>query len=450
MLKVAVVMVPFLVMGLAGCSKENEAGKPQKLTSAPPAQLSRKFNVVVAPVKRERVVYEIDAVGSLVEENRFEIPARLEGVAQNVTFSEGDVVTSGQELCRIDYDRYLLQLQEAESGVQEKRAAVASAEANLQDLQRETSTSVENARVALELAEGEYRRRAVAATSAFTSSEEQAQYEARFKLAQTTYRDAVGAVKTKIVKAETDLQSARAALTTAQSQLALAQDDLERSIVKAPVDGAIQQRAIVNGQYLSKGDMVALMVQSDPLRLKFTVPEGKASRLQTNMELKFTVPAWPEKVFSAIVYDIGAFADTNTREVVCWARVEGDQTALLKPGYFTKVRLQTESKEEAIVVPLISVQPTEKGMVAYVVKDGSAQRRSLQIGMYVTGDAVEVLSGLDEGELLVVEGGNALRDGAAVEIKENKPRMPIIPESDALKTSGSATALTGTETLPAS
>lgn len=407
---------------LSGCSKESD----QAQAPAPTQEASKRkaFDVRTAPVETRRVIYEIEAVGDLVEENRFEIPARVAGVADQVQFAEGDKVTTGQQLARIDYDRYALQVRQAESELAEKVSAVERATAAVADVERATSTALETARVTVDLAQGEFKRRADRGANAFTSPEERDQFEAKFRQAQTGFRDAVNAASTQVALAQAELREQEAALETARAELALAEDNLERSIVKAPIAGVIQQRNVVEGEFVSQGDMVALMLQADPLRLRFTVPESRASRLTENMAVKFTVPAYRDRSFTGQVYDIGSFADAE-RNIVCWARVTNLDDAL-KPGFFAHVDLEVESREEAVVVPLAAILPTELGMTAYVIQDNVAVRRGVETGLHVTGDAVEILAGLEPGEQLVVEGMNALQDGVPVNIlPPTTPDMPI-------------------------
>lgn len=376
---------------------------------------SRNFPVMTAPVESRLVTYEIEAVGDLVEENRFEIPSKAAGVAELVNFTEGDEVTTGQELLRVDYERYALQLEQARSVVAERTAAVARAEAQLADAQRETSTALQTAQLNLELAQSEFQRRAASGSSAFTSPEERAQFENKFRQAENAYRDSALAARTQTALAQAEVNAQKSALATEQAKLAVAQDDLARSIIRAPIAGTIQRRSVVEGQYLDPGDTVALMVQSNPLRLRFEIPESRAARLQTDMRVKFEVPAYRTRQFEANLYDIGVFADPQTREVTCWARVENTANEL-KPGYFAHVSIVTESREAAVVVPLTSVYPTERGNVVYVVQDGVAERRPVVTGLNVTGDAVEIVSGLRHGEQLVVEGGASLQHGVPVTV----------------------------------
>lgn len=424
----------------AGCNKQEGAGAKAAAAAQPGSgkgkDATKAFDVRTTTVTTRKVTYEVEAVGSLVEENRFDIPARLAGVAQHVNFAEGDSVTTGAELCRIDYDRFNLQVKQAESELSEKEAAAQRALASVADVERSTSAALETARVNLDLAQSEFKRRADRGANAFTSPEERDQFEAKFRQAQTAYRDAVNAASTQVALAAAQAREAQAAYNTAQAMLALAKDNLQRSIVKSPMAGVIQKRNVVEGQFVDQGDTVALMVQSDPLRLRFTVPESRVSRLSKNMNLTFTVPAYANRHFGGSVYDIGAFADPDTREIICWAHVDNHE-ASLKPGFFAHVDLKVDSKSDAIVVPLTAVLPSEMGMTAYVVQDGQAHRRVVKTGLNVTGDAVEILEGLEAGEQLVVEGMNALQDG--VPVKVLPPVGPIMKLSDEVVSSSSKT-----------
>lgn len=127
------------------------------------------------------------------------------------------------------------------------------------------------------------------------------------------------------------------------------------------------------------------------------------------------LPAFPGKSFRASIYDIGSTADPESREVVCWARVDNSD-GLLRPGYFAQTQITVGSSRASVVVPLAAALPTEKGMICYVVQDGRAVARKVEPGLQVTGDAIEILSGLKPGEQLVVEGSNTLEDKVPVSV----------------------------------
>lgn len=426
-------MAAVALLALSGCGQDakGSTGKNPGASGGKPGGSQRggggprKFMVRTEPVRTRPVQYAIEAVGTLVEENRYEIPARVTGAVENVAFSEGDRVTTGQVLCEIDPTRYRLLAEQAKSMVFEKEASVRKAEAALADAIRETSTTIETARVDLELAESEYRRRAALAPGAVITAEDKKTYEARFRRAQTAYRDAVAAARTRVALAEAALAEERTALATARASLALAEDNLANSVVRAPIAGTIQRRSVTNGQYLTPGTEVALMVQTDPLRLRFTVPESRAAALSRSMDVKFTVPALPNEDFRAQVYDVGAITDPETREIQSWARI-ANPDGRLRPGYFASVSIATDTNENSIVIPLGAVLPTEEGMVVYVVEDGIAVRKRVQTGLQVTGDAIEILNGLEPGEQLVVEGMASLQNNVPVTVvnaPENRMRI---------------------------
>ncbi|MBX7244416.1 MAG: efflux RND transporter periplasmic adaptor subunit [Candidatus Sumerlaeaceae bacterium] len=428
--------IAFLLI-FAGCGKApapapGATGKPAAAvggkTDGAPGQGPKKFGVRVKPVSTQPVVYVTEAIGSLVEENRFEIPAQVEGTAVGVGFSEGDRVTTNQEMMRIDYDRYKLRVDKAQNDLSEAEATVRTAEAALEDAVRQTSSTEKQARLDYELAKSEYDRRANLTQGSVISSEDRATFEMKYRRALTSLEDSVVQMRTLVLKAQAALNEKRAALGAKKAELALAEDDLKRAVIRAPIAGTILERRVTNGQFLKSGDKVAVMVQTDPLRLKFMVPESKAESLSKDMEVRFSVNAIPGKEFHAKVYSLGEAADAETREVPVWGRL-ANPDGLLRPGYFAKVSMETATKKSSVVVPLASVLPTEIGTIAYVVQDGLAVRRKIKTGLQVTGDSIEVLSGLEPGEQLVVEGMGSLQDNVPVDVKEGAgdAKLPAKP-----------------------
>jgi multidrug efflux pump subunit AcrA (membrane-fusion protein) len=93
----------------------------------------------------------------------------------------------------------------------------------------------------------------------------------------------------------------------------------------------------------------------------------------------------------------------------------------LKPGFFAEVAVATETHSGALVVPEGAVQASERGFITYVVEDGKARLRPIQIGLRTGTGVVEILSGLKTGETVVVEGSDRLADGVAVQVAGAAP-----------------------------
>jgi RND family efflux transporter MFP subunit len=116
--------------------------------------------------------------------------------------------------------------------------------------------------------------------------------------------------------------------------------------------------------------------------------------------------------FPARIYHVGEVADPATRqvEVLAWVKNPGP----LKPGFFAEVTLAGEARKDALVVPEGAVQASEQGFVTYVVDDGKARLRPIEIGLRTGTGHVEILSGVKPNETVVIEGSDRLADGIEV------------------------------------
>jgi multidrug efflux system membrane fusion protein len=126
------------------------------------------------------------------------------------------------------------------------------------------------------------------------------------------------------------------------------------------------------------------------------------------------------------VYHVGEVADPTTRqvEVLAWVKNTGE----LKPGFFAEVSFNAGTKENAVVVPEAAIKASESGFVAYSIENGKAVRKTIDIGLKTEDGLVEILSGLNGTETVVVEGSDLLEDGVAVEDADlSNPETPPPP-----------------------
>jgi multidrug efflux system membrane fusion protein len=129
------------------------------------------------------------------------------------------------------------------------------------------------------------------------------------------------------------------------------------------------------------------------------------------------------------VYHVGEVADPSTRqvEVLAWVQNTGE----LKPGFFAEVSFNAGTKENAVVVPEAAIKASESGFVAYVVEDGKAMERPIDIGLKTEDGLVEILSGLSGTESVVVEGSDLLANGVPVEdVDLGNPETPPAPSPE--------------------
>ncbi|MBX7183610.1 MAG: efflux RND transporter periplasmic adaptor subunit, partial [Vicinamibacteria bacterium] len=144
----------------------------------------------------------------------------------------------------------------------------------------------------------------------------------------------------------------------------------------------------------------------------FRVSETESLHAQKGQVAKFKVAATGDREFGATIYHVGQVADPTSRqvEVLAWVQNPG----VLKPGFFAEVSLPSESKKDAIVVPETAIQASDRGFVAFVIVDGKAVVRQVEIGPRTGGGDVEILTGLNPGETIVFDGADRIANGVAV------------------------------------
>jgi RND family efflux transporter MFP subunit len=333
------------------------------------ARRNLEFPVEVRPVESRLVEYTVSAVGSLDAFEQISVTARVAGAIERVAFVEGQAIGRDQTLVEIEPQRY--------------RLAVAAAEATMQ------------------------RRLA-----------EKAEAEAGYARRQSANAKNPGLVRGEELETwRTRVQTAAAEVSQAQAALAQAKLNLHDAFVRAPVAGVIQTRTIQTGQYVQPGTTIATLTRRDPLLLRFQVPEQDATPIRPGSTVIFNVAEDTVKHTARITH-VAASASSASRMVDITAYVNNSGSASLRPGAFARVTVPIGATREAPVIPQTAIRPSEKGFLAFTVTNGIATQRVLTLGMRTADGQVEVKSGLSVGEMLVVRGAEALREGAKVKVSK--------------------------------
>jgi membrane fusion protein, multidrug efflux system len=349
-----------LVAGLAllSCSGKDQASRE---TSKPREMV---FPVELSALEPRRVDYTIQAVGAVEAFENVQVTARVAGALESLHFREGDEVKDGALLAEIEPQRYQLAVGQSKASLDRARAARAEAERELERMGKLTAEGI-------------------------ASSSELSQWQ-------------------------TKLATAQAEEAQAQSALSLANLNLRDARVRAPIAGTIQTRSVQTGQYVQAGTVLATLIRKEPLLLRFKVSEDEAARLELGKIVNFSARGGAGPSFSAKLTHIAGAAEAASRMVPVVGEVSEPQN--LRPGVFAEVSIPVGISEAALVVPQTAIRPSEKGFLAFVVQNGVASERVLQLGLRTEKGDVEVLSGLKPGEELVVRGAEALRDGAKVRV----------------------------------
>ncbi len=203
-------------------------------------------------------------------------------------------------------------------------------------------------------------------------------------------------------------------MRVAEAALALAEAKLAKLTILAPFTGIIGLRSVSVGDYVKEGADMVNLEAVDPLKVDFRVPEIYLTQLQVGQTLQLTLDAMPGKTYEAKVFAINPLLDAAGRSVVIRAQV-ANQGTVLRPGMFARVRLLTRDSQDAMVVPEQAIVPQGDEWYVFRVVDGKVQRTKVGIGQRRDGKT-EIVSGLQDGDVVVTAGQLKLRDGVPVSI----------------------------------
>jgi membrane fusion protein (multidrug efflux system) len=206
-----------------------------------------------------------------------------------------------------------------------------------------------------------------------------------------------------------------ATLKADRARLAAATARLEDTVIRAPFSGRVGLRRVSVGTLISPGAVITTLDDTSVIKLDFSVPENFVASLREGLSVRATAPAYPGRSFTGKVASIDSRVDMTTRSVIVRALLTNDDGAI-KPGMFLNVTLANDERE-ALVIPEEALSPEAERQYVFVVADGKAERREVRIGGRRPG-SVEVITGLNAGEQVIVEGTQKVRDGATVRVAE--------------------------------
>nr|WP_314622587.1 efflux RND transporter periplasmic adaptor subunit [uncultured Noviherbaspirillum sp.] len=374
----AAATLALLALGACGDKKTDAQAKPAGM---PPPEVSV---VTVAP---ERVAISNELPGRIEATRSAEVRARVPGIVQKRLFTEGSDVKAGTVLFRIDP----ASLQAALSNVQATRAR---AEANLAQATLKVN-----------------RYRPLVQTNAISRQE---------------FDDALAAQK----QAQADLEAARASQQTASLNLGYA-------TVTAPISGRIGRAQVTEGALVGQGEAtpLATIQQLDPIYVNLTQSSSELLKLRQAMSAGKLKTLGRDQASVSLVTEDGTpypqtgkllfsdlAVDQSSGAITLRAEFPNPDRFLL-PGMYVRARLEQAVNESAITVPQQAVQRDNNGAsVMTVGADGKVAPRPIKTGS-AQGDKWIVTDGLKQGDVVIVEGLQKVRPGAAVKPVPWKPAV---------------------------
>jgi membrane fusion protein (multidrug efflux system) len=223
----------------------------------------------------------------------------------------------------------------------------------------------------------------------------------------------------KEVLSREELDRALTDLVLAEASLRQAKVEYDQGVVRSPIDGVINELYVDRGEYVDPGGPIAEVVAVDTIEINCNVPEVDVRFLEVGDKVQVTIDAYMDVQPAMFWYgeiDFIAFkADPATKTFLVRVVVENNDR-LIRPGMLARCTFDRRTIEDAIVAPLFAIQDKGGERVVYIVEDGVAKARVIEPGV-VTGYEVQIVSGLEPGDQLIISGQTEVEEGTQVVVQ---------------------------------
>lgn len=422
-------------------------------------------SVLVAPARTGTISRVYNYSGDLRPKHSVNILPVAAGRIESLLVEVGDQVKAGDPIAIVESKTYAAQLKQAEANLELARLSlakmeegtrpeqIAAAEAavrfarsavndllNISDDERTAAaTTLAQAEAALKLAQAEYDKVAWAGqVGMLPQSLKLEQATIAYEAARAAYNlqthpsdVQLSPLMVQLAQAElalalaknpytqTDFELARVKIKQAEAAVELARIQMDETTIRAPFDGIVAELYVTEGSMVGPSTPVALFVSRE-LEAIINVEESRIQEVKPGQHAAIKVKAYPDEDFPAVVTSVAPVADSATRTFVVKV-TPVDEAGKLRGGMYADLALLIEEKQAALLVPRAAVTLINNKEAVYVVHDDVAHVRPVTTGL-TDSENVEILSGLQPGEMVVTAGQTSLSDGTRVRVaSETEP-----------------------------
>lgn len=383
---------------LAGCGGDSASRAQERGADGAPRP------VQVAIAARAALPDVVAVSGTLAAQDEVVLGTKVAGRLVELPVDLGSVVGRGQVLARLAPADFELRVRQADAALEQARARLGLRPGDATDaVDPEQTAVVKQAKARLVEATARRARAQALFEEQLLPQADLDAAEAAYQVAESQYQDA-----------HDEALNRHGVLAQRRSELDLAHQQLVDSVLVAPFAGAVRERHASAGQYVGAGQPVVTLVRTHPLRLRLAVPERAAARVRVGQAVRVAVEGDP-RAYGGRVARVSPAIDESDRTLKVEAEVPNDDGAL-RAGAFVDAEIVTAADRPVVLAPaaaLVSFAGIEKVLT---VEEGKAVEKRVRTGRRA-GDRVEIVEGLQGGELVIVAPGN-LVGGQAV-----APRM---------------------------
>lgn len=347
------------------------------LHGGPSAAQNQAAQVEVDAVIAEPLSQTMPVIGRFVARQAGPVAALVSGPVAEILVDVGDRVTKGDVLVRLSTDVTVGNRNLREAELNEKKASLGSAQAQLR-LANQELARLENLKK----------------SAAFS---------------QASYEDK----RAEVARFQSSVAEASASVVRAKANLELSELDLKRSEIRAPYNGVVIARQAVAGAYVNTGAPVVSLVNDEDMEIEADVPADRLAGLAPGRAVRATLDSGQNvmAVVRAVIPTENAL--TRTRPVRFRTQFAGEIPLQYATDQSVTVLLPIGEARDIVSVHKDAVIARGAAYIVYVVEDGKAQVREIEIGE-AAGRRLEVISGLSPDDLVVTRGNERLRPGQSV------------------------------------
>ena len=385
-------------------------------------------SVSVAKVERKTIAGEVSAVGSISPIKQAVVSSNAGGQIKGLRILQNEFVRKGELLATIDTRDLQAQKAEAEAVLREARLNVQTLrkttipQADIQSSRdlRDAQAGVDNARNLYERRKDLYDKGGIAlkdveaAQLALTQAEDNLKFLEKSKNLRTNTSNSL------------DLQTAQARVSQAEQRIKTLQTQINLSEIRSPISGFVIEQTQFDGEYATPGGKILTIADLSEVIVKTQF----ADTVITKLKLGDAVAIYPDDLgderMSGKVTLISRSTDPQNRATEVWVNL-GNGSGRLRAGGAANVVVSENEQFDALVVPNAAVtldtSNAKTGVVMVVDKDNIAHETKVQIGIR-TETETQIVSGLNEGDTVIIDGNYALPDETKVEIKKDSAETP--------------------------
>ena len=346
----------------------------------------------------------INANGELFAEESANISNKVPGRVTKLTVDLGSLVNSGDVLAELEKEDYQYRVRQAEAQVDQIRARLAIAAQKDDNVDPERTAAVKEARAALRESRVVYETTDRLGKEGVVSRIEVERAQARMQ-----------GLEARVQSSLAEVLQMGSQLSERRAQLDLARQQLTDTVIRAPFTGAITKRIASVGEYLAINAPVVTLVRQHPLRVRLEVPERFAGKIHRGQAIDIRLEA-STLTRTGRVMRLSPSIEAQNRSLT----VEGEipnQDGALRPGSFVEGLITVDSQAVGMAVPADAVVSFAGVDRVYIVRNGSLDDRVVKTGRHLSGERLEVIDGLKDGDTVVLKANEKMAKGRKVKVK---------------------------------